>query len=116
MATTPLATETAFVGVLARETSLEELAAVESELFTNVFLLVNSSDDIEELAGVAALSAMISAASADEERKYIEISNSLSMGLRTNSSYDFLAAAAAALGRMARGAANVDYVEFEVVL
>jgi hypothetical protein len=62
MATTPLATETAFVGVLARETSLEELAAVESELFTNVFLLVNSSDDIEELAGVAALSAMISAA------------------------------------------------------
>ena len=94
--------------------SLEEFATVENEAFTAIFSLVHSSDLSSRLAGIAGLVCLIGVASSDEERKGIKFANNLSNGLRSNSDYEFLAAAAKAMGRMSRGAANADYVEFEV--
>ena len=105
----------AFVRVLAHEMSLEQFAAVETEVFTAIFALVHSNDSINRLAGVAALDALIDVPSADEEKKQIKFANNLSNGLRANNvEYEFLAAIAGALGCMAVGAANLDYGEFEI--
>ena len=104
-----------FVRLLANEMSLEEFASVENQVFTTIFSLVHSPDSSNRLAGVIALDEMISVdASADEEKKAIKFANNLSSALRQSGDYAFLAAVTAALGRMAMGASNVDYVEFEV--
>jgi len=101
----------AFVRVLAHEMSLEDFTSVEGEVFTYIFALMHSTDNIRRLAGVAALDALIGVPSADEEKKAIKFASTLSNGLRANDvSYEYLAAVTKALGRMA----DVDYVEFEV--
>jgi hypothetical protein len=105
----------AFVGGLAHEMSLDEFAAVENDLFTAIFALLNSKDNHENrLAGIIAIDTLVEVSSADEEKKAIKFANSLSSALRASGDYDFLAGVAHALGRMAMGSANVDYVEFEV--
>lgn len=106
-----------FVSLLSNEMSLEEFASVENQVFSTIFSLVHSTDPSQKLAGIYALDAMISVhASADEEKKAIKFANNLSSALRKQQSgdYAFLSAVTKALGRMARGSANVDYVEFEV--
>lgn len=108
-----------FLRLLSNEMPQEQFAAVESEVYSKVFSLVHSkatrADD--RLAGVAALDALLTVPSADEERRAIRFGNNLSNGLKANATYadyEFLHAIARALGRMAMGAANVDRVEFEV--
>eukprot|EP00978_Attheya_sp_CCMP212_P024395 scaffold76534_cov29-Attheya_sp.AAC.1 len=109
------------VRVMAHELSLEEFAAVENFCFSAVFALMHSKSLQNKLAGVAALDALLGEGvpSADEEKKAIQFANNLSNGLRAASAmgddtdYEFLAALAGALGRMAMGASNVDYVETE---
>ena len=106
-----------FLRVLTNEMPQETFAAVESEVYSKVFSLVHSkavrADD--RLAGVAALDALLSVPSADEERRAIRFGNNLSNGLKaTYADYEFLHAVARALGRMAMGASNVDRVEFEI--
>ena len=103
-----------FVRVLTHEMN-EEFASVENEIFTSIFALVHSTDNHKRIAGVAALDALIGVASSDEEKKAIKFANNLSNGLRANNvDYEFLNAVSQALGRMAMGATNVDYVEFEI--
>lgn len=105
----------AFVRVLGHEMSLEGFALVEADVFKSIFALVHSSDNVNRVAGVVALDSLIDVPSADEEKKAIKFANNLSNGLRSNNvDYEFLAAVSKALGRMATGAANVDYVEFEI--
>jgi len=106
-----------FMRLLSNEMPQETFDAVEAEVYSKVFALVHSkavrSDD--RLAGVAALDALLSVPSADEERRAIRFGNNLSNGLKsTLSDYEFLHAIARALGRMAMGAANIDRVEFEI--
>ncbi|KAL7543713.1 hypothetical protein ACHAXR_013532 [Thalassiosira sp. AJA248-18] len=106
-----------FMRLLSNEMPQEIFAPVESEVYSKVFSLVHSkairADD--RLAGVAALDALLSVPSADEERRAIRFGNNLSNGLKaTYADYEFLHAIARALGRMAMGAANVDRVEFEI--
>ena len=103
-----------FISILACEMTLEEFAKVENEAFTAIFSLVHSADLSERLAGIAGLVGLIGVSSSDEERKGIKFANNLSNGLRSNSDYEFLSAAASALGKMSQGAANADYIEFEV--
>jgi hypothetical protein len=100
--------------ICAHEMSLEDYGVVESETFTRVFHLIHSVDNLDyRMAGLAALNALIEAPSADEEKKAIKFANTLSGGLRTaHGSYEFLSAAAKALGHMARR--NVDFVESEI--
>ena len=105
----------AFVRVLGHEMSLEQFALVEADMFKSIFALVHSADNVNRLAGVVALDALIDVPSADEEKKAVKFANNLSNGLKANNvDYEFLAAVSKALGRMATGAANVDYVEFEI--
>jgi len=105
----------AFVRVLGHEMSLERFALVEADVFKSIFALVHSADNVNRVAGVVALDSLIDVPSADEEKKAIKFANNLSNGLRSNNvDYEFLAAVSKALGRMATGAANVDYVEFEI--
>jgi hypothetical protein len=98
----------------AHEMSLEEFGIVESEIFTSVFGLVHSLDNMDRrMAGIAALDALIEVPSADDEKKAIKFANTLSGGLRSaNGNYEFLSAIAKALGHMARK--NVDFVESEI--
>ena len=112
---TPVAKALAtFVDRLSLEMSLESFASLESSVFTSLFSLVHSADQSCRLAGIFALTELITAASSDEEKKAIKFANNLSNGLRTSQDYPFLKAAAYALGRMSRGASNADYVEFEL--
>mmetsp|Transcript_20902 Transcript_20902/g.45314 ORF Transcript_20902/g.45314 Transcript_20902/m.45314 type:complete len:3366 (+) Transcript_20902:339-10436(+) len=106
-----------FMRLLSNEMPQDIFAAVESEVFSKVFSLVHSkalrADD--RLAGVAALDALLTVPSANEERRAIRFGNNLSNGLKAAyADYEFLHAIARALGRMAMGAANVDRVEFEI--
>jgi hypothetical protein len=115
-----------FMRLLSDEIPQEEFIAVEKEVHTKVFALVHSktprADD--RLAGVAALDALLSVPSADEERRAIRFGNSLSNGLKitatasssssTTVDYEFVSAIARALGHMATGSTNVDRVEFEI--
>ena len=103
----------AFVRVLANEMSLEEFTIVETELFSSILTFMHSNDDNERLAGVAALDALIGATSADEEKKVTKVAKNLSDSLfkASNVDYEFLSEVTNALGKMALGAANVDYVE-----
>jgi len=104
----------AFVRVLGHEMSLEQFALVEADMFKSIFALVHSADNVNRLAGVVALDALIDVPSADEEQKAIKFANILSNGLKANCvDYEFLAAVSKALGRMATGAANVDYMYVE---
>jgi hypothetical protein len=101
--------------ILAHEMSLEDYGSVESEVFTSVFALVHSQDNVNRMAGLAALDALIGAPSADEEKKAIKFANTLSNGLRSaQGDYEFLSAVSKALGHMATRTANVDFVESEV--
>lgn len=121
-----------FVKVLANEMSLEDFASVEDEVLGSVFKLMHSSKVRQKMAGVAAINALVGMSpSADEERKAVKCANALGNCLRSvniaknhndcssgdcaesDAGYQFLDAVARALGRMARGAADVDYVECE---
>lgn len=101
--------------ILAHEMSLETYGIIESEVFTLVFALIHAKEREKRMAGIAALDAMIEAPSADEERKAIKFANTLSKGLRSAlGDYEFLSAAAKALGHMAMRSTNVDFVESEI--
>lgn len=113
-----------FVRLLSNEMSQDAFATVESEVYARVFALVHSKavGANDRLAGVAALDALLTVPSADEERRAIRFGNNLSNALKGSGGgganapvdYEFLHAVARALGRMAMGAANVDRVEFEI--
>ena len=107
-----------FLRILSDEMPHDKFVAVESEVYSKLFSLVHSKTarGDERLAGVAALDALISVPSSDEEKKAIRFGNNLSHGLKASyADYEFLHAIARALGRMALKAANVDRVEFEIV-
>ena len=93
----------------------EEFVSIEINIFTSIFSDVNSIENPKRIYGVAALDALISVKISDKEEEGDQISNNLSNGLRANNvDYEFLNAVSQALGRMAMGATNVDYVEFEI--
>ena len=73
--------------LLSDEMPQESYAAVESEVYAKVFALVHSkavwADD--RLAGVAALDALLTVPSADEERRAIRFGNNLSNALKGSS-------------------------------
>jgi len=102
-----------FVRVLANEMPLEEFAVVEGEIFSTILTFMHSNDNNKRLAGVAALDALIDVTSADEEKKGTKFAKNLSDSLfkASNVDYEFLSEVTNALGKMALGAANVDYVE-----
>lgn len=101
--------------VLAHEMSQEDFFSVESQVFTEVFGLVHSSDKELRMAGLAALDALLAAPSADEDKKSIKCANTLSAGLRAaNGDFEYLSAVSRALGHMATKTTNVDLVECEV--
>jgi hypothetical protein len=101
--------------LLAHEMPLEDYGAVESDVFRMVFALVHTDDKDRRMAGLAALDALLSAPSADEEKKSIKFANTLSNGLRSaNGDYEIVSAISQALGHMAMRTANVDFVESEV--
>jgi hypothetical protein len=101
--------------VLAHEMSLEDYGTVESEVFTAVFALVHAADDERRMAGISAIDFLLTAPSADEEKKAIKFANTLSNGLRAaHGNFEFLQALSVALGHMANRTANVDFVESEV--
>lgn len=101
--------------LLAHEMSSEDYGAVESDVFKLVFSLVHSSERDKKIAGLAALDALLSAPSADEEKKSIKFANTLSNSLRAAAGdYEFSSAVSQALGHMAMRTANVDFVEAEV--
>lgn len=101
--------------VLAHEMSQEDFFTIESQVFTEVFSLVHSSDKHLRMAGLAALDALLAAPSADEEKKSIKCANTLSAGLRAaHGDFEYLSAVSRALGHMATKTANVDLVECEV--
>jgi hypothetical protein len=105
----------AFITLLAHEMPLEEFSIVEAEVFSSIFALIHSADNEKRLAGVAALECFIGVPSSDEEKKAIKFASTLSNGLRAHGvTFEFLAGITGALGIMARGATNVDYVEFEL--
>jgi len=101
---------------LAHEMSLEDFGSVESKVFTAVFGLVHDfSNPSRRIAGLVALHALLSAPSADEERKSIKFANTLSQALRTaGGDFEFLSLISAALGKMAKRSTNVDFVESEI--
>jgi serine/threonine-protein kinase mTOR len=103
----------ALLSVLAHEMPLEDYGVVESQVFTAVFALLHAPDKESRMAGLAALYALLSVPSADEERKAIKFANSLSNGLRSaQGDFEFLSAVCTALGHMAPR--NVDLVEAEI--
>ena len=78
-------------------------------------MLIHSTDNGKRLAGVAALHSFIGMPSSDEEKKAIKFASTLSNGLRAQGvTYEFLAGITDALGLMALGTTNVDYVEFKL--
>ncbi|KAL7500860.1 hypothetical protein ACHAWT_010361 [Skeletonema menzelii] len=106
-----------FMRLLSNEMPQEAFVVVEAEVYKKVFSLMQSktarSDD--RLAGVAAVDALLSVPSSNEETKAIRVGNALSNGLKApNADYEFLHAVARAIGRMAVGSTNVDLVEFEI--
>lgn len=102
-----------FVRVLANEMPNEEFGVVENEIFSAVLNLMHSHDSCKRLAGVAALDALIGVASADEEKKITKIGKNLrdSLTKASNVDFEFLSEVTKALGKMARGGTNVDYME-----
>lgn len=102
-----------FVRVLANEMPNEEFGNVENEIFSAVLNLMHSHDSCKRLAGVAALDALIGVASADEEKKITKIGKNLrdSLTKASNVDFEFLLEVTKALGKMARGGTNVDYME-----
>jgi hypothetical protein len=107
-----------FLRTLSNEMPNDKFVAVESEVYSKLFSLVHSktvSAD-ERLAGVAALDALLSVPSFDQDKKAIRFGNNLSNGLKAAvpANFDFLQAVARALGKMSSSAANVDRVEFEI--
>jgi|AntRauTorckE5430_2_1112549.scaffolds.fasta_scaffold07424_1 hypothetical protein len=102
-----------FVQVLANEMSNEEFGVVENEIISKILNFMHSSDCNKRLAGVAALDALIGVTSADEEKKITKFGRNLSDSLfkASNVDYEFLSEVTIALGKMARGGTNVDYVE-----
>lgn len=105
-----------FLRILSNEMSHDKFITVESEVYSTIFSLVHSKTDrAERLAGVAALDALLSVPSFDQDKKTIRFGNNLSNGLKASTAdYEFLHAVARALGKMACSAANVDRVEFEI--
>lgn len=106
-----------FMRLLSNEMPQEAFVVVETEVYKKVFSLMQSksarSDD--RLAGVAAVDALLSVPSSNEETKAIRVGNALSNGLKApHADYEFLHAVARAIGRMAFGSTNVDVVEFEI--
>jgi tetratricopeptide (TPR) repeat protein len=106
-----------FMRLLSNEMPQEAFVVVETEVYKRVFSLMQSkaarSDD--RLAGVAAVDALLSVPSSNEETKAIRVGNALSNGLKApHADYEFLHAVARAIGRMAFGSTNVDLVEFEI--
>jgi hypothetical protein len=102
-----------FVRVLANEMPNEEFGAVENEIFSAILNLMHSNDSCKRLAGVAALDALIGVTSADEEKKITKIGKNLrdSLTKASNVDFEFLSEVTKALGKMARGGTNVDYME-----
>lgn len=96
---------------LAHEMSLEDFGAVESQVFTAVFGLVHEyGNSSSRIAGLVAVHALLSAPSADEEKKSIKFANTLSQALRTaGGDFEFLSLVSGALGRMAQRSSNVDF-------
>ena len=96
---------------LAHEMSLEAFGAVESQVFTAVFGLVHEyGNSSSRIAGLVAVHALLSAPSADEEKKSIKFANTLSQALRTaGGDFEFLSLVSGALGRMAQRSSNVDF-------
>ncbi len=104
-----------FVRVLANEMPLEEFGSVEGEIFSTILGFMNSNDNNKRLAGIAALNALIGVTSADEEKKATKFAKNLSHGLKAaNVDFEFLSEVTKAVGKMALGSANVDYVESEI--
>ncbi len=104
-----------FVRVLANEMPLEEFGIVEGEIFSTILGFMNSNDNNKRLAGIAALNALIGVTSADEEKKATKFAKNLSHGLKAaNVDFEFLSVVTKAVGKMALGSANVDYVESEI--
>ena len=106
-----------FMRLLSNEMPQEAFVVVETEAYKRVFSLMQSkavrSDD--RLAGVAAVDALLTVPSSNEETKAIRVGNALSNGLKApHADYEFLHAVARAIGRMAFGSTNVDLVEFEI--
>jgi hypothetical protein len=93
--------------------SNEEFGVVENEIISKILNFMHSSDCNKRLAGVAALDALIGVTSADEEKKITKFGRNLSDSLfkASNVDYEFLSEVTIALGKMARGGTNVDYVE-----
>lgn len=92
---------------LSHEMSLEDYGTVESKVFSRIFAMVHNS---RSMAGLAALTALLDAPSADEERRCIKFAYTLSQALRNGAGdFEFLQATAIALGRMAQLASNVDF-------
>eukprot|EP00977_Amphora_coffeiformis_P012912 scaffold3287_cov181-Amphora_coffeaeformis.AAC.1 len=92
---------------LSHEMSLEDYGTVESKVFSRIFAMVHGS---RSMAGLAALTALLEAPSADEERRCIKFAYTLSQALRNGAGdFEFLQATATALGRMAQLASNVDF-------
>ena len=106
-----------FLKTLSNEMPHDKFITVESEVYSKLFSLVHSkSDHSERLAGIAALDALLTVPSFDQDKKTIRFGNNLSNGLKapTNADYESLHAISRALGKMAASAANVDRVEFEI--
>ena len=92
---------------LSHEMSLEDYGAVESKVFSRIFAMIHGR---RSMAGLAALTALLEAPSADEERRCIKFAYTLSQALRNGAGdFEFLQATAIALGRMAQLASNVDF-------
>jgi len=100
---------------LAHEMTNENYNVTESQVFSDVFALVHSSEKEQRMAGIAAITALLDVPSADDEKKAIKFANTLSKSLRTgNRDYEFIVLVTRALGKMAFRTANVDLVEAEV--
>ena len=92
---------------LSHEMSLEDYGMVESTVFSRIFAMVHGS---RSMAGLAALTALLDAPSADEERRSIKFAYTLSQALRNGAGdFEFLQATAIALGRMAQLVSNADF-------
>ena len=102
-----------FVQVLANEMPNEEFGVVEGEIISAILTFMHSGDCNKRLAGVAALDALIGVTSADEEKKITKFGKNLSDSLfkASNVDYEFLSEVTIALGKMALGGTNIDYVE-----
>jgi hypothetical protein len=64
-----------FLWVLSHEMSLNDYGTVENEVFSQVFSMVQSTENTRRMAGVAALDALMDTPSADDEKKAIKFGN-----------------------------------------